>query len=298
MANYQLFTDSSCDLSTDVRKNLNIDYLHFGIVLDGEEKPADLDWQAYSYDELYNWLKAGRKLKTTQVSYPEIMERCRPYLEKGMDIIYIGCSSALTGSVGFFNTVKQELLDEFPGRKIIGIDSLAASCTLGMLVVDAAKQRDAGLSIEELEKWVEDHKFRYNQWCTVETLKYLKEAGRVKAGAAFFGDIIGVKPIVISDRKGNNLAITKERGSKKALNAIFEGVKNTIHKDECDVVFVADGDNKDAADALEKRFVEELGVKVVREKIGPIVGITCGPGVIAAFCYGEEVTRFEGDGIK
>lgn len=297
MAKYQIFSDSSCDLSTAIRKEYDIDYLHFGIVVDGVEKQADLDWIQYTPEEFYGWLKAGKKVKTTQVSLGECLDKCRPYLEKGIDIIYLGCSGALTGSVNFFEQIaKQQLLEEFPDRKIIGIDTLTASCTLGMLVLDAARQRDAGLSIEELEKWVYDHRFFYNQWATVDTLKYLREAGRVKAGAAFFGDIMGVKPVFISDRKGNNLAIIKERGSKKALLALIDGVRKTMHKDECDTVFIGQGDNQEGADFLEKKLVEEFGVKVVRQWIGPIVGTSCGPGVIATFCYGEEVTRYEGDG--
>ena len=37
MASYQIFSDSCCDLSTIVRKENNISYVHMGIVVDGEE---------------------------------------------------------------------------------------------------------------------------------------------------------------------------------------------------------------------------------------------------------------------
>ena len=296
MAKYQIFSDSSCDLSPELRKQFGLEYFYFGLVVDGVEYRADLDWKDYSQEEFYGWLSQGKKVKTTQVSMEEVMTRVRPYFEKGVDIIYIGCSSALTGSMNLFELAKQELMEEFPDRKMIGVDSLAASCTLGMMVLDAARQQQKGLSIEELQQWVLDNRFFYNQFATVDTLTYLKEAGRIKGSAAFFGNIFGVKPIFISDRKGNNLTVNKVKGTKASLNELFEGVKNAFVPGETTEVFIGQGMAMERAEGLKKRIEEELKVKATIEWIGPIVGTTCGPGIIATFCRGKEVTRYEGDG--
>lgn len=297
MAKYQIFTDSSCDLSTEDRKAHGIEYFYFGLVVDGVEYPADLDWVAYKPEEFYGWLSQGKKIKTTQVSMEECMKRVRPYFEQGIDVIYIGCSGALTGSMNLFELAKAELLEEFPERKMIGIDSLTASCTLGMLLIDAAKKRDEGLSIEELANWVQEHKFFYNQFATVDTLKYLKESGRIKGLAAFIGDIIGLKPIFISDRKGNNFTTQKVRGTKASLDALFEGVKDALMKEHCDMVYIGQGMAMERAESLKKRIEEELKIPAKITWIGPIVGTTCGPGIIATFCRGKEVTRYEGDNL-
>ena len=298
MAKYQIFSDSSCDLSPELRKANGLEYFYFGLVVDGVEYRADLDWKDYSPEEFYGWLSQGKKIKTTQVSMEEVVTRVKPYFEKGIDIIYIGCSSALTGSMNLFELAKQELMEEFPDRKMIGVDSLAASCTLGMMLLDAAKKQKEGLTIEELQQWVLDNRFFYNQFATVDTLTYLKAAGRIKGVAAFFGNIMGVKPIFISDRKGNNLTVNKVKGTKASLNELFEGVKNAMIPGETTEVFIAQGMAQERAEALKKRFEEELNLKVTIEWIGPIVGTTCGPGIIATFCRGKEVTRYEGDGIK
>ncbi len=89
MAKFKIFTDSCSDLSTVVRKKYDIEYVHMGIVVDGVEKPADLDWVEYSPEEFYGWLRDGKKVKTTQVSVPEFMDNFRPVLEQGFDILYI-----------------------------------------------------------------------------------------------------------------------------------------------------------------------------------------------------------------
>ena len=298
MAKYQIFTDSSCDLSTELRKANNIEYFYFGLVVDGVEYKADLDWQEYTQEEFYGWLSAGKKVKTTQVSMEEVLLKVRPYFEKGIDIIYIGCSSALTGSMNLFELAKQQLMEEFPDRKMIGVDSLAAACTLGMMVLDAAKEQKKGLSIEELQQWVLDNRFFYNQFATVDTLTYLKAAGRIKGAAAFFGNIMGVKPIFISDRKGNNLTINKVKGTKASLNELFEGVKAAMVPGVTEEIFIGQGMAQDRAELLKKRVEEELNIKATVQWIGPIVGTTCGPGVIATFCKGKEVTRYEGDNVQ
>ena len=298
MAKYQIFTDSSCDLSTELRKANNIEYFYFGLVVDGVEYKADLDWQEYTQEEFYGWLSAGKKVKTTQVSMEEVLLKVRPYFEKGIDIIYIGCSSALTGSMNLFELAKQQLMEEFPDRKMIGVDSLAAACTLGMMVLDAAKEQNKGLSIEELQQWVLDNRFFYNQFATVDTLTYLKAAGRIKGAAAFFGNIMGVKPIFISDRKGNNLTINKVKGTKASLNELFEDVKAAMVPGVTEEIFIGQGMAQDRAELLKKRVEDELHIKATVQWIGPIVGTTCGPGVIATFCKGKEVTRYEGDNIQ
>ena len=296
MAKYQIFSDSSCDLSTELRKENNLEYFYFGLVVDGVEYLADLDWKTYSPEEFYGWLSQGKKIKTTQVSMEEVMKKVRPYFEKGIDIIYIGCSGALTGSMNLFELAKQELMEEFPDRKMIGFDSLAASHTLGMMVLDAAQKQREGLSIEELVEWLKNNQFLYNQFATVDTLTYLKAAGRIKGAKAFFGNIMGVKPIFISDRKGNNLTIGSVRGTKASLNELFEGVKNAFVEGETKEIVIGQGMAMERAEGLKKRVEEELKVPARIEWIGPIIGATCGPGIIATFCRGKEVTRFEGDG--
>ena len=121
-----------------------------GIVVDGVEKIADLDWVEYTPEEFYGWLEKGKKIKTTQVSVQEFLDQFRPVLKEGFDILYIGCSSALSGSVSTCQTlVIPQLKEEFPDRTVIAVDSLLASGVEGMIVVQADMRRAEGKSIEE-----------------------------------------------------------------------------------------------------------------------------------------------------
>ena len=289
MAKYKIITDSCSDLDAEMRKKYDVDYYPMGLVIDGRDTIADLDWKEFTIEEFYQLLKDHHKVKTSLIS--------EKYLKEGYDILYLGCSTALTASINSYNLAKEELLEKYPGRRMESASTFLASCGLAMLIEDVCKARDAGASLDEAIKVVEDRRFFYNQFCTVDTLTYLKENGRIKAGKAFFGNLMGVKPIFISDRKGNNLVVTKAKGTKGSLDTIFNMIKDAIDLSKDDRVWITHALCPERVEILKKRFEEELGTKNITIcKMGPIIGTTCGPATIAAFCYGKEVTRYEGDG--
>ena len=298
MATFKILVDSCSDLSTSARKQLDVGYCRMNIIVDGNEIPADLDWNEYTPDEFYGWLYAGRKIKTNQVPLNEYITKFTEVLEQGKDILYLCASSALSGSINTALLAKGELLEKYPERKIIIVDTLAACGGQTMICYKACELRDEGKTMEEIADWLNANKLNFHQFATVDDLKYLKNAGRIKGSKAFFGNLIGIKPIFISDARGNNLAIKNVRGTKASLDEIFNQIKENINKEACDVVFLGQGKAEANAAKLKERFEKELGVKVQEFIIGPIIGTTCGPGVLAAFCYGKTVTRFEGDGIK
>ena len=298
MAKFQIFTDSCCDLPTEVRRNLGLEYFPMGLVKEGKEMKADIDWELYGPTEFYNWMRQGVKLKTTQISVETVCNMARPYLEKGIDILYLGCTVKLTGSINSYNLAKEILLEEFPDRRMEAVETTVASASEGMLACDAKRQQDAGKSLDEVIAWVEANKSKYNYYCTTDTLTYLKAAGRVSGASAFFGNIIGIKPVFISDKFGNNLVVAKARGTKASFDMLTEGIKEAMNLNEKDYAVILHADSPERAEALKERFLNELGFKKVYVAVmGPIVGITCGPGAIGVFCYGKEVTRYEGDGI-
>ena len=295
MEKFKIFTDSCSDLSTETRKQYDIEYCHMGIVVDGEEKQADLDWIQYKPEEFYGWLKEGRHIKTTQVSVPEFMDCFRPALEAGYDVIYIACSSRLSGSFSTCETlVIPQLKEEFPDRIIVAIDSLNATQCEGAMAIKASEMRKEGKSLKEVVDWIEHNKLRFNFFATVDTLNYLKAAGRIKGAKAFFGNIMGVKPIFISDAAGNNSVIKKAKGTKNSIEEIIAGVKDAIEVEECDEVYLGQGMAQERIEIIKKRLEEELRVKIHTYWIGPIVGTTCGPGVFVGCCFGKEVTFVEG----
>ena len=287
---FQIFTDSSTDLSKELRQKHNIKYFQMGIVIKGEPKPADMDWEAYSPEELYGWIKnLSNHCKTSLVTYGEYLEKTEAELKEGRDVLYIACTTALSGSLNTFRLVKEELQEKYPNRKIIGLDGKRANMALGLIVLHAAELQEQGKDIDEVVKWIEDNQQYFHEVGSLETLTYLKAAGRVSGAAAFFGNLISLKPIIMFDVHGHNYVFKKVRGSKAALEASFEYIKENING-RTKVCYVGQAMAKDAQAYFKKRIEEELHIPVKEFWIGPIVGISCGPGMYGVFFEGKEVT--------
>ena len=108
----------------------------------------------------------------------------------------------------------------------------------GTMVLDAAEMKEAGKSLEEIAQTIEKTRLSYNQSATVEDLTTLAKHGRVKAATAFFGNIFGVKPILISDAKGMNFAIEKAKGRRNALLRVASLAKERVIAPEKQVCYV------------------------------------------------------------
>lgn len=287
---FQIFTDSSTDLSKELRQKHNIKYFQMGIVIKGEPKPADMDWEVYSPEELYSWIKdLSNHCKTSLVTYGEYLEKTEAELKEGRDVLYIACTTALSGSLNTFRLVKEELQAKYPNRKIIGLDGKRANMALGLIVLHAAELQEQGKDIDEVTKWIEDNQQYFHEVGSLETLTYLKAAGRVSGAAAFFGNLISLKPIIMFDVHGHNYVFKKVRGSKAALEASFDYIKENINE-RTKVCYVGQAMAKDAQAYFKKRIEEELHIPVEDFWIGPIVGISCGPGMYGVFFEGKEVT--------
>lgn len=292
---FVIVVDSCSDLNKELRKANNIEYVKMNIVKklkDGDvELPASLDWDLYTNKELNDWQRNGMQLKTTQVLTEEFLNVFTRILEDGKDVLYIACSSALSGSYNSSLTIKEELLEKYKDAKIICVDTLNSCLGQGSMALDAAKLQQEGKSIEEVAKYLEDNKLCYNQFATVETLDYLKKAGRVKATAAFFGNIFGVKPMIISDAKGQNFALKKVKGRKNSIQELVNMAKEAIINPQNQTVYIVHADCIDDALYLKDLIEKEIKPKDVSiEFIGPIIGISTGPGTLGVYLKGKKVT--------
>ena len=192
MKKFAIFVDSTSDMFTELRDKYDVDYVSMNIVVKGEELKASLDWDIYSPQEFYGWMRDGIKITTTLVPLEEFIDKWTSALEKGLDVLYISCSSALSGSVNVGRNARDMLLEKFPDRKIIIIDPLNSCKGQALMAIKASTLREEGKSIDEIAEIIESEKLKYNQFCTVATLDYLKRAGRIKASKAFFGNIFGL----------------------------------------------------------------------------------------------------------
>lgn len=290
MKDFLVFSDSTCDLDKSMRDEWGIEYVAMNYSIDGTEYVASLDWESHSYKEFYDIMRKGTRVFTTQVPQTVYYNAFKAALSQGKDVVYISCSSALSASVKTAEVVANELKAEFPNNCVYCVDSLISSLGQGYLVIEAAKKRDEGLSAADTAEYIKNIRLKVNQCGTVESMEYLSRAGRVKASKAFFGNLFGVKPIIISDIKGQNYAYKKVKGTANARVAIAQHIVDAANGDYSQVL-ISHADCEETAFAMRDAILALAPFKDVKiGVIGPIVGASVGPGTVICFCYGNQVT--------
>ncbi len=297
MAKFAIIGDSTCDLTPALRKEHDIDYCRMMVSWQTKDKKerevyASLDWdQGISHKEYFDMLAEGTRVFTSQVSEQEFDAVFGRHLEKGEDVLYISCSGALSASVQLAKKLQPKYEQKFPGRKVIIVDPLNSCMGQGMMLLKAAEMRIDGKSIEEVRDYLEEHKLEYNQLATVENLNTLKMAGRVKASTAFFGNVFGVKPILISDAKGNNFAVEKQKGRRNALLRVVAMAKELAVEPEKNVCWISDAECKpEDLELLVSNLKSEVKFKEINVvPMGPIIGGTTGKGTVGVFFFGKKV---------
>lgn len=297
MNKVKIITDSCADLSRKLLKKNDIDYVKMCTVLDEKSSPALLTWNADEAHALYETMRSGKRITTSQVPVEEFNRVFEKYLKSGYDIVYIGCSSKQSGSVNTGHMTAQKLLEIYPDAKISCIDSLNASIGEGMLAIEASKMAADGLNADEITKKVLALRNKVNQYVTVHSLDTLRKAGRVTGSAAFFGNLMGVKPIIISDADGTQTPIKKVKGRKNSFREIVSLLKESIVDPKHQTIYIAHGDcSREEVEELRTLVRNEIPCRNVEVwYIGPIVGASIGPDAIGVWGFGNEVTYRVGD---
>lgn len=298
MRKVKILVDSCADLGVDLLEKYGIDYAAMSTVKDGVVSPARLEWSDEEAHKFYEYMRGGKRITTSQASAEEFHRIFTKYLDEGCDIVYIGCSLKQSGSVNTGDVVARKLLEgRSDGAEIYCIDSMNASMGEGMLGIEAAKLASSGKSAKEIYDYILSVRKNVNEYCTVHTLEHLRRAGRVTASAAFFGNLMGVKPVIIADADGVQAAYKKVRGRQKSLTEIAELLASTVKDSEKQVIYIAHADCPQweidfVKDAVESRIP---CAEIYIGKIGPIIGASVGPDAVAVFGFGDKVT-FSADG--
>lgn len=293
MSKVKVITDSCADLGKELREKYDIDYARMNIVWGGQEKQASCDWDLYTVKELYDAMRGGTRITTTQVPDAEF-ERIFPlYLEQGYDIVYVSCAAALSGSFGRGQVVAKSLEEKYPNQKIICVDPKNSCGGEALVVIEAAKKAAEGASVEEVAAYAQKIAPFSMQFCTVGELTYLRRAGRVKAATAFFGNLFGIKPILISNKLGENEAVKKVKGRKNSLDELVGMLAKSIDETVCPVaeqtVFVVHADCQKDADYLVDQVKTKINPKeIIVNAIGPIIGASAGPDTVALYAFGDQ----------
>ncbi len=288
MYNFDIYTDSSCDLSNEMIEKYDLKVMQLEVTID--DNPPILNRDIDPKD-LYDKLRDGAMAKTNAVTPGFFEDHMKETLEAGRDILYIGFTSGLSVTYNNGAMICGELKEEYPDRKIMHIDTLCASVGEGLLVHYAAVKREEGASMEEIFQSIMDMKDKIHHQVTVNDLFFLKRGGRVSATTAIAGSVLNIKPIIEVSEEGKLDTVGKVRGRKSAMKEIVSKMKATAALDTWNQVFISHGDCLEDAERVRDMIVEAFpNAQVNISYVGAVIGAHTGPGVIA-LCYLGNCTK-------
>lgn len=287
MSNYVIFTDSSCDLSQEMINARGIYSASLTFRFDDSEK-------IYSNNEMpikdfYDKMREGGVAKTAAVNSAAFEEGFEKQLKEGRDILYIGFSTGLSTTYNSARIAADELKSKYPERKILLVDTLAASAGIALLIDMVLEKKNRGATIEEAAEYAESIKMRICHWFTVDNLEYLKRGGRISPTAAFFGNMLGIKPVLHVDNEGHLVNVDKVRGRRTSIIALADKYGALCDDEGNKKVYISHADCLAEAEELGRIINEKYGATTeLITNVGTVIGAHAGPGTIALFFVGKE----------
>lgn len=289
---FEIVTDSCCNLLEDMIDEFGIHVLPLTFMVDGESTvyQSYLKGERTDLKRFYTMMREGKVFKTSLPNLAEAEQLFRSLLDVDRDVLYLAFSSGLSGTYQALSLLIDQLQKEYPDRKICAVDTLAASGGQGLLVWYAMQHARAGESIEQVRDWVEANKLHLAHWFTVDDLMFLFRGGRVSKTAAWAGTLLNIKPVLHVDDEGRLIPMEKVRGRKKSLNALVEHMEKSAIRPIADqMVFITHGDCLEDAEYVAKKVKERFGVSdVVINYVDPVIGAHSGPGTMALFYLADN----------
>lgn len=287
MASYQIITDTASDLTTEELAKINVKAATLNLHFRGQviQRPNE-----EQIKEFYAALRSGEDATTSAANPGDWEAVLEPVLRSGEDAFVMAFSSGLSTTYQSALIAAENLMEQYPERKVLVTDTLCASRGQGMLVWLAAQKRDAGMCLEEIHAWAEEEKFHLCHFFTVDDLMFLKRGGRISATTAVVGSMLSIKPLLHVDQEGHLINIGKLRGRKASLDALLKKVEELGDPEAArDTMFICHGDCIEDANYVAEKVKEKFGTKHVHiGYTGAVIGAHSGPGTLALFFLGAH----------
>lgn len=287
---FNIVTDSCCNLTAEDVVTFDLTILPLTYYVDGVSYVNDPLNPAVNLAAFYGDMREGKVVSTSLPKLGDSQEKLTKLLDAGNDILYLGFSSALSGTFEATRTLMESLKADYPERTLVAIDTLAAAGGQGIIVWAAAKMRQEGKSLEEVAEWVNNNLLRISHWFTVDDLTYLFRGGRLSKTSAWAGTLLNIKPVLHVDQEGRLVPIEKVRGRKKSLMACVNMMEKLGYNADSELpIIINHGDCLEDAEfvreEIEKRYGEH---HFIISELDPVIGAHTGPGIIALFFEANE----------
>ena len=286
---FELITDTSANLPEEIIEAFGIKIVSLSFYVNSVEYKSYEKGKKTDLSQFYDMMRRKEEVKTSLVSPEAFEEIFEKTAKNGSDILYIGISSALSGTVQSARVAAELIKEKYPERNIVVYDSLAASLGQGLLVYKAAVMKKEGKSMEEIRQMLDDVRLKLCHWFTVDDLFFLSRGGRVSTTTAFMGTLLNIKPVLHVDDEGRLIPVGKVRGRKQSLNYLIDKFRELNIGGENSIIAISHGDCLEDAEYVKNELSKTYKFdNIIINCIDPVIGAHSGPGTLALFFVGEH----------
>lgn len=286
---FAIFTDGCSNLPGRLLRELDIHVLPCTYTVEGEPVTFSGDIEQFDSKAYYNQLRAGMDIKTSLLNTQLFIDHFRPCLEQGLDVLYVGLSSGVSGTYQASCMAAEKLMEEFPGRTVRTVDSRGASLGVGILTCRGADFRAEGMDVNAAADALVKESDHLCQYFTVDDLNFLKRTGRVSGVSAAIGTVLNIKPILFGDSTGHIISCSKTRGRQRAIEALAKKYEEKRLDLPTQRVCISHGDCLGDAGKLAemiKKITPQVNLTICQHE--PFSGAHVGPGMLGLFFRGKE----------
>ena len=212
-----LIIDSCCDLPFEVVDREGVELIRFPYIMSDGEHADDL-YQTSSAHDFYQAMRNGEEPTTAQVPVPVFRDAFERAIASGVPTVYLSFSSGLSGSFDAAALVHDQLMAEHPDAELYIVDTCLASVAEALLVYEALRQRDNGMTAQELARWAEEARYFVDAEFMVDDLEALRRGGRIPSSVAYAGSKLDVKPLLTITVDGK-LSLAWRAGARRASSS-------------------------------------------------------------------------------
>ena len=287
---YTLFTDTDCDITPEIAARYGYKLISMPYTIEGQQVFPYVDFDKFEYHEFYDRLRKGVIPTTSALSPVEYINYFEPEFKAGRDILYVHFSAAMTATFNSMRLALEELAEKYPERKLYQIDTKGITLGSYSICLSIGELYKNGASIEEIQAWADKEIDKTAFYFYADDLKFFGKSGRVSGFAAFFGNIIGLKPIIFIDTDGKMKTKDKCRGRKQALQTLLQYVIDLEEDIKEHRVVIAHTDALPIAEEFGKMMKDYFGqdLEIEYEVVNPTAGSHCGPNAMGVTFHAKH----------
>ncbi len=242
-------------------------------------------------EQFYERIKAkGTVPETSQPTIQDCLDVYEAAVRDGhRELLVITIANELSGTYSVATTTAQQIGPDRARIEVIDSRSLAGGISL--IATAAGRLRERGGSFDDAVALARRMAGKVRILASTDTLEYLRRSGRVSGGAALFGTLLAVKPI-LEVKDGVVRPIDKVRTRDKAVARLCELIGQRTPEGTRIHACMLHTNDPDRARTLGEWVQERYHcVEYFLAEAGPVIGARTGPGVIGLCWYAEEDVR-------